>query len=735
MILTRKLIAPTVILFMVLLAGLFAYFFSSLHDAYHEAEEGDLDSFSDSFSVEVENQKQLALALASEAAGNPAIQEAFAKRDRQRLLELVLPSFELLKESNDNIILYQYHLTDGTLFFNANDPAASESSEVTLSSVVLLANVEQKPVAGLESENGDLGIRGVVPVLYQGKHIGSVEFGIGFNETLLFGLKEKYGGELSKDSEWQILLLKDIVPDNNPGETSPNTDLMLFAATQHSSLFNDPESYTKALKGESTITHPSIDGHDYAIRSAPIYDYSERIIGVIDIVYDHTHISSAQNKRLLFAGMASLGTLILGILGLVLLTSRTLQPVQALTRAAADIAEGNVSSYVNIKAGDDEIGILVNAFNRMTTQLRRSIVDLEQRVADRTQDLENQTIRLRAAAEIARDIASARELGELLERSAQLILDRFNFYHVGIFILDKNREFAVLAASPTEAGRRMIADNHRLRVREAGIVERVAATGEPRITLDAGTDQIQFNDPVLPDTRSEMALPLKVESVVIGVLDIQSDQPQAFNQDDIAILQVMADQLATSIERTRLSQEVERNLSELERAYGQYTREGWKKFGDSGRLINQGYRFDNIRIEPVTELPALGNEALATGMVVRSNGADASSVVAIPIKLRGQTIGVVNTKLKEGFGQNTLATLESAVERLAAALESARLYEEASLRADREQSISQVTSAISSSTEYEEILRTAVTEIGTRLNDTEVAIQILRDSDEQKTSG
>jgi len=729
MILTRKLIAPTVILFTVLLAGLFVYFFSSLHDAYHEAEEGDLASFSDSFSAEVENQKQLAMALASEAAGNPAIQEAFAKKDTQRLRALVLPSFELLKESNGNIILYQYHLADGTLFFNANDPASSASPEVTLSPAVLLANVEQKPVAGLESENGDLGIRGVVPVLYQGKHIGSVEFGIGFNDTLLFGLKEKYGGE------WQILLLKDIVPDSNPGETSPNTDLMLFATTQDSSFFNDPESYTKALKGESTITHPSSEGRDYAILSAPVYDYSERIIGVIDIVYDHTHISSAQNTRLLFAGMASLGTLILGILGLVLLTSRTLQPVQTLARAAVDIAEGNVSTYVNIKAGDDEIGILVNAFNRMTTQLRRSIVDLEQRVADRTQDLENQTIRLRAAAEIARDIASASELSELLERSAQLILDRFNFYHVGIYILDKNREFAVLTASPTEAGRKMIADNHRLRVREAGIVERVAATGEPRITLDAGTDQIHFIDPVLPDTRSEMALPLKVESSVIGVLDIQSDQPQAFNQDDIAILQVMADQLATAIERTRLSQEVERNLSELERAYGQYTREGWKKFGDSGRLINQGYRFDNIRIEPVTELPALGNEALATGRVVRSNGVDAGSVVAIPIKLRGQTIGVVNAKLKEGFGLNTLATIESAIERLAAALESARLYEEASLRADREQSISQVTSAISSSTEYEEILRTAVTEIGTMLNDTEVAIQILRDSDEQKTSG
>ena len=159
MTLTRKLITPTVILFIVLLAGLFAYFFSSLHDVYHEAEEGDLASFSDSFSADVENQKQLALALASEVAGNPVIQEAFAERDRQKLIALALPSYELLKQSHDNIILYQYHLPDGTLFFNLNDPTASESSEVTLSPAVRLANEERRPIAGLEAEHGDLGIR------------------------------------------------------------------------------------------------------------------------------------------------------------------------------------------------------------------------------------------------------------------------------------------------------------------------------------------------------------------------------------------------------------------------------------------------------------------------------------------------------------------------------------------------------------------------------------------------
>ena len=215
-----------------------------------------------------------------------------------------------------------------------------------------------------------MGIRGVVPVYYQGEHVGSVEFGVGFNAALLVGLKEKYGGE------WQILLSKDTIPANQPGESGPNADLMMFATTQNASLFNDPKSYTRALSGETTITHPSVGGRDYAILSAPIYDYSENIIGVLDIVYDHTHISSAQNLRLLFAGLASLAAMLLGMLGLVLLTRRTLQPIQALTRAAADIAESNVSAYVNIQAGNDEIVVLANAFNRMTTQLRASIIDL-----------------------------------------------------------------------------------------------------------------------------------------------------------------------------------------------------------------------------------------------------------------------------------------------------------------------------------------------------------------------
>jgi putative methionine-R-sulfoxide reductase with GAF domain/uncharacterized membrane protein len=415
----------------------------------------------------------------------------------------------------------------------------------------------------------------------------------------------------------------------------------------------------------------------------------------------------------------------------VAVSARTIaDPIKTLVQTTESFAAGKLSSRAIVDR-EDEIGTLAKSYNQMATQLQEIIEKLEQRVADRTQDLENQSLRLRVAAEIARDAASSRDLQELLNRAADLIVNRFNFYHIGIFLIDNNKEYAVLVASPTEAGKQMIENNHRLRVGEVGIVGRVSATGEPRITLNTGADSVFFNNPFLPNTRSEMALPLKVENNVIGVLDVQSDQPQAFNDDDVAIMQVMSDQLATAIERTRLLQEVERNLKELEGTYGQFTRDNWKKLSEDTSTGNKGYRFDNVRLEPITDPPELADNALKTGTIITSNqnysGIEKGHAVAIPIKLREQTIGVVSVKLKEGYDNNTISIVESAVERLASAMESARLYEEARLRADRELSISRVTTAISASTDYEQILQTTVREIGNILSDTEVAIQILEE--------
>ena len=381
----------------------------------------------------------------------------------------------------------------------------------------------------------------------------------------------------------------------------------------------------------------------------------------------------------------------------------------------------------------DSINKRMEELHKQDIELRNTQSELEQRVADRTRELESQTLRLRVVAEIAKDSASARNVDELLQRGARLIHERFNFYQTGIFMLENTREYAVLVASPTEAGKQMIANGHRLRVGEVGIVGRVAATGEPRITLDTGMDAIHFNNPLLPRTRSEMALPLKVEKRTVGVLDIQSDQSQAFNEDDIAIMQTLTDQMAIAIERTRLLQQVEESLKELQQAYGLSTRESWKSLAESGLLSNSGYQFDNVRIQPINTPPELGTEAMQSGNMVLQNGYGTEwskqTMAAIPVKLRGQSIGVVTVKLKEGYNSNTISTIEQAVERLAASLESARLFEEARSRADREQAIAHVTSSISSATDFDSILRTTVEEVGKSLGDSDVSIQIFSDSD------
>ncbi len=324
--------------------------------------------------------------------------------------------------------------------------------------------------------------------------------------------------------------------------------------------------------------------------------------------------SNILNKALatlLVSSLIGIFTIVIAVVT-VIATSRAIsEPVGALAKVAEQFAAGKLDSRGK-SDGQDEIGDLARSFNTMADQLQGIIGNLELRVSERTQDLERQTLRLRTAAEVARDAASAPNLDELLVRSGQLIRDRFNLYHTGIFLLDEKKEYAVLRASPTEAGRKLMENSHRLRVGEQGIVGRVAATGEPRIALDTGIDPVYFSNPLLPATRSEMALALKSNEGIIGVLDIQSDQPEAFTQDDIAIMQVLADQLATAIERSRLLDQVESNLNNVERNYSKFTEQSWMTF-ERAEHQTPGYKYDNVRLEPLNKIPEEAACCIADG--------------------------------------------------------------------------------------------------------------------------
>ncbi|MEJ5223466.1 MAG: GAF domain-containing protein [Anaerolineales bacterium] len=426
--------------------------------------------------------------------------------------------------------------------------------------------------------------------------------------------------------------------------------------------------------------------------------------------------------------LLGLFTVFIAIVAVFLTSVSISMPITKLSADVKQIAEGNFAVRSNIERAD-EIGALATSFNNMAAELQSMVTGLEARIAERTQNIAQQALQLRAAAEIARDTTAARDLNALLERSTQLIVDRFGFYHTGIFLLDPKREYAILRSSPTEAGKVMLQNNHKLRVGEEGIVGYVAATGDARIALDTGADAIYFKNPPLPNTRSEIALPLKVNDVVIGVLDVQSDRPNAFDQNDLTILQVMADQIAAAIDRTRLLEERESTLARMEQAYQQFTEASWRKL-TTQRLTTLGYRFQGTELTPIAQCPPEARDALERGQVIvlerdKAPSERPYSTVAVPVKLRGKTIGVLNIKVDSDTVSNDLVvTLEETASRFAIALENSRLIAETQVRADRERAIAEVTGRIGANVETEDILRATAQELGKMLDDARVTFRL-----------
>lgn len=438
--------------------------------------------------------------------------------------------------------------------------------------------------------------------------------------------------------------------------------------------------------------------------------------------------------QLLYTNIAVGAFTALLTLAIVLVISRSIStPIVNLAKKATALAQGDLSARINIYQ-QDEIGSLANTFNTLGSELQTLIQTLEQKVADRTDDLQKQANRLRVAAEVARDATTSQDLDELLTRSAQLVMDRFGFYHTGVFLIDPQREYAVLRASPTEAGQEMLRRQHRLRIGEVGIVGYAAATGEPRIALDTGLDVAYFNNPLLPNTRSEMALPLVVNNQIIGVLDVQSEQAEAFTQEDIATLQIMADQLALAIQKAQFSEELQRNLQELEYAYQKFTLTSWGQLVDESEK-RLGYSYDGLQITPVKEPGKESMQAVQQGKSIlktSQGGANvaAKSILAIPIKVREQTIGVINLNFaSKDLSQETLRLAEDISSRLAMSLENARLYSETQRLAESERLAGEIATRIGSSINIETILRTTVEEIGRLAPGAEITVQISKDKD------
>jgi GAF domain-containing protein len=367
----------------------------------------------------------------------------------------------------------------------------------------------------------------------------------------------------------------------------------------------------------------------------------------------------------------------------------------------------------------------------LSAQLAIERESLEQRVEERSADLQKRVRQFEVASQVAREISMETTLENLLTNAVNMIRDGFGFYHVGVFLTDERNQFAVLRAATGEAGRAMIERNHRLKIGEVGMVGFVVNRGEARIALDVAADAVHYKNPLLPDTRSEMALPLRLGSRTIGALDVQSVLENAFAQEDIGILQTIADQLAVAFEKTRLVEELQRNVDELEANYQASTQKAWKTHLRGGRQ-KVAYHYRDSRVDSQVEESEHSLQALNQGEIVtriEPGHGKPVTVLAIPIKLRNQVLGVVDIHFDStNISPDLISLIEGTVNRLAVSLENARLLEEIQARAERERLVSDISSKVRAASDVDSVLQIAIQEIGRSLGVAEVMVQLRKDS-------
>lgn len=421
-----------------------------------------------------------------------------------------------------------------------------------------------------------------------------------------------------------------------------------------------------------------------------------------------------QNFLRVFWPATMLSSMALIVIIVISVSRSIVGPIQELTGLVRRLTQRDFSPFQPLET-KDELGELSRAFATLTNWLQESYETLEQRVRERTRDLERRTLQVQVAAEVARDATRTQNLEELLNNAVELIRGRFGYYHAGIFLVDEAHEHAVLMAATGEPGRVMIEAGHRVRVGEIGIVGYVTGSGRPRIALDVGQDTTHFRNPHLPETRAEMALPLKISGRIIGALDVHSRFPDAFSEQDVTALQVMADQLAIAIENTRLLEESRQNLAEIQNVYGKLNRQSWQ---DIRRGMPQsGYEYEHGVVHPL--------QPTENGLQSAIDGNEELVHLRVPLRVREEAIGIIDFWARpESVNAQTEDTLAHIGDRIGQAMESARLFEEARSKAEREEIISTISASIQETLDIDMMLQTAIREIGNSMQVEEVEVRM-----------
>jgi GAF domain-containing protein/DNA-binding response OmpR family regulator/HAMP domain-containing protein/anti-sigma regulatory factor (Ser/Thr protein kinase) len=412
-------------------------------------------------------------------------------------------------------------------------------------------------------------------------------------------------------------------------------------------------SFTNQERDADFIPIPSSIGELYgSMRVIPV----RTLYGIpswrVFVVQDFSQFQNAQAFQL--SSVLVLFTVLgIAILLVAVIARGFTSPLLHIANTATQIAGGNLESRFDTER-KDEIGQLSNSLNALARQTRLLINTLEARVARRVSDIER-------ISEISRDLSTIQTLDDLYERSVDQLREEFGFYHVQIFLLNDPRNAAVVVGSTGEIGQQLLARRHSLEVGSQSIIGQVTEKGRPFITLDTKSSEVphKFN-PLLPGTRSEMALPMRAAGQLMGALDVQSERPDAFDENDVRTFQVLADQLASTISNLRLIEKSRADAEQVASLNRQLTRAGWSEYTRDN--ANLAFRYDQVRVEPLPE----------------GDLADASpNALSAELNIRGEMIGTLSAMLPPNMelGQEDRQIFRAVVDRVSLALENVRLAE------------------------------------------------------------
>ena len=417
-----------------------------------------------------------------------------------------------------------------------------------------------------------------------------------------------------------------------------------------------------------------------------------------------------QTIRILYAEVSSLEvfsnlqvqSIVFSILALLLaavlsyyISRAVSDPIRELIETFDKIEKGDLSQRAPVSA-TDELGIVTMQFNRMLSRLEALQNTLEQQVVERTKQLT-------ATNEVGRVASSSLDPDELLAKVIHLFPEQFNYYYAAIYLLDPSGKWAELKEATGEAGHVLRQNRYRLEVSGRSMVGTAIREKSVRVAQNASEEKQRFDNPLLPYTRSEIALPLNIGDRVLGALNVQSTKESDFGPQVIETMQNMAGQVAIALENARLFQEAQHNIREMRTIQQQYLLEGWSGFTAEKE----------------------GDLEYGVGDELDEN----SKKMEVSISLRDQILGQIRFESNADWTPEQVSLANAVATQAAIALENARLVSESRQIAVYERMVAEINSKIWSSATIDGVLQTVVKELGRRLNASQATIELnLEDS-------